>query len=179
MISEALLLNQINMITFVMVDATYTEVPGLGVGFTLSVSKAGGAFAPSTGTKAEISNGWYRYTLPAAECNTIGPLSIRVTGAGCIQQNLEYVVAQRNAGCIQFTYTAIDAITLLAVAGADVWITTDVAGTNTIWTGTTDAFGVARDGLGNLPCLDAGTVYFWVHKVGYTPTAWPDLETVS
>ena len=59
MISEALFLNQTNLITFVMVDSTYTEVAGLGGAFTLQISKAGGVFNPSTGAKAEISNGWY------------------------------------------------------------------------------------------------------------------------
>ena len=34
MISEALMYNQTNLITFVMVDATYTEVAGLGGAFT-------------------------------------------------------------------------------------------------------------------------------------------------
>ena len=179
MISEALFLNQTNLITFVMVDSTYTEVAGLGGAFTLQISKAGGAFNPSTGAKAEISNGWYSYLLSAAECNTIGPLAIRVTGAGCIQQNLEYVVRSRTAGCIQFTYTATDSVTLLVVPDCEVWFTTDVAGSNVVWKGFTDALGIARDDDGDLPCLDAGTYYVWKHKVGYEPDAWPDTELVS
>lgn len=179
MISEALLYNQTNMITFVMVDSGYSEVAGLGVAFVLTVSKAGGAFNASTGAKAEISNGWYRYTLTAAECNTVGPLSVKVTGAGCIQQNLEYVVRSRTAGCVEFTYTTTDAITLLPMDGVNVWVSTDIAGINIIWNGTSDAFGITRDAGGDLPCLDAGTYYFWAQKPGYTPTAWPDLEIVS
>lgn len=87
-----LFLNSTNLVTFVMVDAGGTEVTGLGSGFTLQVSKNGGAFGASAGAKAEIGNGWYSYQLTATECNTIGPISIRVTGAGCVQQNLYYKV---------------------------------------------------------------------------------------
>jgi len=179
MISEALMYNQTNLITFVMVDATYTEVPGLGGTFTLQISKAGGAFNPSTGAKAEISNGWYSYLLSAAECNTVGPLSIRVTGAGCIQQNLEYVVRSRTAGCIEYTYTVLNSVTLLPMAGVEVWFTTDVAGVNIVWHGFTDAFGVARDADDELPCLDAGTYYAWKNHVGFTDDDNPDTEVVS
>lgn len=80
------------IITFVMVDASYDEVAGLGGGFTLQISKNGGAFAPSSGVKAEISDGWYSYAYTVAEANTAGEASIWVTGAGCKQQNLVYMV---------------------------------------------------------------------------------------
>jgi hypothetical protein len=173
-----LLRSQAQTITFVMVDAAYTEVAGLGGTFTLQISKNGGAFNPSTGAKAEMSNGWYSYVLSAAETDTVGPLSIRVTGAGCLQQNLEYVVIQRNAGAIEFTYTLTNTVTLLPIAGAEVWVTTDVAGLNVVWNGDTDNFGVARDDDGYLPWLDAGTYYFWSKKAGFTfPN--PDTEIVS
>lgn len=82
------------------------------------------------------------------------------------------------AGCIEFTYTVTDAGTGLPIEGVDIDITTDVAGTNIIWCGTTDAFGVARDAYGNLPCLDAGTYYFWRQLGGYV-FANPDTEVVS
>jgi hypothetical protein len=35
---------------------------------------------------------WYSYLLTAAETDTVGPLALRVTGAGCVQQNLVYDV---------------------------------------------------------------------------------------
>lgn len=179
MISEALILDQANMITFVMVDANYTEVPGLGATFTLEVSKAGGIFVASAGVKAEISDGWYSYTLTAAECDTIGPLSVLVTGAGCIQQNLEYVIQQRTAGCVDYTYTVTDSVTLLPIPDAEVWIATDLAMAHIVWSGTTDAFGVARDSFGNLPCLDAGSYFLRKHRVGYIDDDLPaDIEVV-
>ncbi len=180
MISENLIRNQTNMIKFVMVDANYLEVAGLGAAFNVFVAKPGLAFVPGVGAKAETSNGHYEYTLTAAECDTIGPLGVRVTGAGCIQQNLEYVVQQRNAGCLEFTYTVTNSVTLLPEPDAEVWITTDAAGTHVIWNGITDAAGVARDDFGNLPCLDApNTYYFWKHHVGLIDNDNPDVELVS
>src|SRR3990167_7642454 len=159
--------NQANRITFVMVNAANTEVAGLGAGFTLEISKNGAAFVASAGTKTEISNGWYSYLATASEADTVGPVSIRVTGAGAIQQNLEYVVVQRTSGAIEFTYTVLD--TLAApIEGAQVCITTDIGGSNTIWNGTTDALGVARDVNSEKPFLDTGTYYFWSQKVNYS-----------
>lgn len=176
--------DQQNRICFVMVDNNYQEVAGLGATFSLFISKNGGAFNPSAGTKAEISDGWYTYLSTAAEADTIGPVSIYVTGAGCIQQNLEYVVQQRNAGCKEFTYTVTNSITLLPIASAEVWISTDLLATHVIWHGETDALGVARDIDGNLPCLDgdAGnpiTYYFWKHEVGLVDDDNPDVEICS
>lgn len=171
--------SQQNRICFVMVDGNYNEVPGLGAAFNLFISKNGGPFNPSAGAKAEIGNGWYTYLSTALEASTIGPVSIYVTGAGCIQQNLEYVVQQRNQNCVPYPYTLINAITLAPVDHAKVWITTDLAGTDTIWNGFTDALGIARDAANNVPCLDSpGTYYFWAKKAGGVANAWPDVEVV-
>ncbi len=162
-----------------MVDATYTEVAGLGATFNLFISKNGGGFNPSAGTKTEISNGWYSYLSTAAEANTVGPIAIYVTGAGAIQQNMEFTVEQRTSGAHAFTYILTNSVTGFVVPGAEVWITPDILGANVIWNGYTDAFGVARDGNGNLPVLDDGTYYFWARLSGFTANAWPDIETVS
>jgi len=171
-------LNQAQLITFVMIDTNATEVAGLGSGFTLQLSKAGGAFAPSGGSKAEIGNGWYSYLTTAAETNTAGPLSVKVTGAGAVQQNLVYIVKSETKNGVAFTYTLTNSVTLLPIAGATIWFTTDVAGLNVVWAGTTDAFGVARDTDGNLPFLDPGTYSVWRQAEGYTFTD-PDTEVVS
>lgn len=173
--------NQMNLITFVMVDIAYTEVAGLGNTFVLQISKAGGPFAPSTGVKNEIGNGWYSYILTAAECDTVGPLSIIADHALCIQQNLEYVVQQRNYGCRNFTYTFTNSVTLLPVPGAEVWFSIDNNDPPLaiVWAGVTDALGIARDTEGDLPCLDDGVYYVWARKDGGNTNAWPDTETVG
>lgn len=84
--------NTTNLITFVLVDSNGDEVAGLGDAFTLTISKNGGAFAASAGTKAEIGSGWYSYLFTASECDTIGALSIVITHASIKQQNLAYEV---------------------------------------------------------------------------------------
>lgn len=171
-------LGQENTILFVLVDSANVEVEGLGDTFTLQISKGGGAFAASAGTKAEIGNGWYRYTCTAEEANTAGPVGICITGPGIVQQNLEYVVETRVVNAVEYTYTITDAITGLPIEGVEVWFTTDAAGSNIVWAGVTDAFGVARDVLEAKPWLDAGTYYVWRQKTGYAFTN-PDVEIVS
>ncbi len=79
---------------------------------------------------------------------------------------------------VEFTYTVTDAGTGLPIAGVHIEITTDIAGTNVIWCGDTDTFGVARDDNGELPRLDPGTYYFWRNMPGYIFTN-PDTEIVS
>lgn len=172
-------LNQQNRICFVMVDAAGTEVAGItGAGLTLEISKNGGAFQASGGTKSEISDGWYSYLSTAAEADSVGVVAIKVTGAGAVQQNLEYVVQQRNTNAIAFTYTVTDTSTGNPIEGVEVTITTDAAGNNVIWNGDTDTFGIAKDDNGRLPYLDPGTYFFWSQKASYSFSN-PDSEVVS
>jgi len=178
MISEALIKSQTARITFVMVDASYTEVAGLLGTTTIAISKNGGPLVPSTGTKGEIGSGWYYYDLTAVETDTVGPLSVKLTHAGCIQQNLEYVVEQRNGGACPYTYTVLHSVTGLPISGVEVWFHTNITLTNVVWYGVTDAFGVARDSYGTLPSLDPGTYYLKRHKPAYSFPAY-DTEVVS
>jgi hypothetical protein len=172
--------SQQNRITFVMIDGTGNEVSGIGDGnLTIEISKNGGAFVGGGGTDTEISDGWYTYLATAPEADTVGPVSVKVDGAGAIQQNLEYVVKQRTPNAVAYTYTVTRSDTGDPIPGAEIWVTTDIAGTNTIWRGTTDAFGVARDVDGNLPLLDPGTYYFWKQISGFTDDDNPDTEVVS
>ncbi len=171
-------LNQTNLITFVLIDAAGAEVSGIGNAFTLEVSKGGAAFAGSAGTKSEISSGWYAYLSTVGEADTVGPVSVKITHASVIQQNLEYVVRDRNLNGINFTYTVTDSATTNPIAGVSVDIATDTAGNNVVWGGVTDSFGVARDDNGELPFLDAGTYQFFSRKAGYFGTN-PDAEAVA
>jgi hypothetical protein len=171
-------LSQTNLITFVLVDSNGNEVTGLGTGFTLQISKAGGAFAGSAGTKAEIGSGWYRYLTTAVEADTVGPVAIKVTHASAVQQNLEYVVEQRTINAIEYTYTVTNSVTAAAIEGVQIWICADIAGVNVIWYGVTDSSGVARDENGAKPRLDAGTIYIFRQKAGMIFSD-PDTETVS
>ena len=172
-------LNQANRIVFVMIDSNGTEVTGLGGGgLTVEISKNGAAFAASAGTKAEIANGWYTYLATVAEADTVGVVAIKVTGAGSVQQNLEYIVQQRNPNAIAFTYTVTNVSTGAPIEGVEVTITTDIAGNNVIWNGDTDTLGAARDDEGRLPYLDPGVYFFWSQKASYSFNN-PDTENVS
>src|SRR5690554_5239430 len=158
---------QQNLITFVLVGSNGQEVTGLGTGWTVQISKAGGAFANGAGTKAEIGSGWYSYLATASEADTVGPVAVKITHAGIVQQNLEYVVEDRVISAVEFTYTVTSSVGGTPIDGVQVWITTDNLGGNVVWSGFTDMLGVARDEYGNLPRLDPGTYYFWRNRAGY------------
>ena len=155
------------MIAFVMVDANCTEVAGLAGALTIEVSKAGAAFAGSAGAQGEIGSGWYHYTLTAAETNTVGPIAIRVNGAGAVQQNVLFFVHTACVGCTPRTYTVVDAGTGLPIQGVTVEIAVDVAGAYRFWCGTTDVLGVARDINAELPCLLPGTYFMFRSLAGW------------
>lgn len=86
-------LDSTELIVFVMVDATGTEVPDLGTDFAVQISKNGAAFAAGVGTKDEVGLGYYSYELTAAETDTLGSLAVVITADGCVQQNLVYEVS--------------------------------------------------------------------------------------
>jgi len=166
------------MITFVMINTNGTEVSGLGDGFTLQVSKAGAAFADGAGTKDEIGNGWYSYVLTASETDTVGPLSVLVSGDQAIQQNLEYVVGERSINSVEFTYTVTNSVSGLPIPEVAVWVTIEEAGNTVVWSGSTDTSGIAKDVYGMKPRLDPGTYFFWRKKSGFIFSN-PDTEVVS
>jgi len=168
-----------NRIVFVMIDGSGGEVSGLGAALTMQISKNGGAFAACAGTISEIGDGWYSYLSTAGEADTPGPIAITATGAGTIQQNLEYVVANRIYNTKSYTYPVTRSDTLAPVPDATVEIYTQADRVGLVWSGITDEFGHARDESDALPILQIGKqYYFWTFKVGFTfPN--PDLETIT
>ena len=83
-----------NEIVFVFVDFSNTEVTGLGTSFDLELRKPGGSFVPGVGEKAELGDGWYRYTATPGEADTPGAVAIKANGAGAVQQNMVAIVTQ-------------------------------------------------------------------------------------
>lgn len=75
------------------------------------------------------------------------------------------------AGAITFTYNLTSTAGGQPIADADVWVTTDIAGTNTIASGRTDQYGNVTF------YLDAGTVYVWSQKTGFNFDN-PDTEVI-
>lgn len=75
------------------------------------------------------------------------------------------------AGAIMWTYTLTDFDTGAPIDGAEIWITTDSAGTNVIASGTTNAYGISTF------YLDSGQIFVWRKRAGYNFVN-PDSETV-
>lgn len=69
--------------TFFMVLAADHVTGATGKTVTVTISKAGGAFASPTGTVAEIGNGWYRIVLNATDTDTAGDLVFHCTATAC------------------------------------------------------------------------------------------------
>lgn len=81
--------------------------------------------------------------------------------------------ATTGAGAISWPYVVTNAITGLPIADVDVWVSTDLAGSNVIASGRTNQAGTITFNL------DAGTVYMWRQKSGYNFSPNPDTEVVS
>lgn len=117
-----------------MVDATdgYTEEPGLVL--TVTVRKAGGAFAAASGAApTDRGNGRYEYTPTAGELDTLGVFEYRCTGAGARNYNgMVQVVAelpgQLATGAIQAATFAAGAIDAAAIANGAIDAATFAAG---------------------------------------------------
>jgi len=176
--------------------ATYTGGSGVpAVGLTLAEillfltrvhNTTGVASVVWDGTQnptVEVDNvGQYARILAGADLDTYTyHLAAQYTGATVLDSDWAIGAVGKtsvlSAGAIEWPYI-VKTPGGVPIEGVEVWVTTDVAGANTIWRGTTDALGVTRDLFDNQPMLDAGTLYFWRHRAGYTFDN-PDTEVVS
>jgi len=101
-----------------------------------------------------------------------------VAGGGTLSDNARFAVDQlpgtSGVGAITWTYTVTSSVPPNnPIADVDVWVTSDIGGTNVIASGRTDANGVVTF------FLDAGTVYVWKQKSGKNDDQGPDTEVVS
>lgn len=71
-------------IMYKMVDATDFATPETGAAVVEKISKDGGAFTDCTNADVEVSNGWYKILLTAAEMNA-DEIVFMGTAAGCAQ----------------------------------------------------------------------------------------------
>jgi len=76
------------------------------------------------------------------------------------------------SGAIEWEYTLTEAVSGDPISDADIWVSTDIAGTNVVASGTTDAYGKVTF------YLDAGTAYIWRQKSGFNFTN-PDTEVIA
>ena len=135
----------------------------------------GASFADATNEATEIgTSGCGFIDLTAAEMNTDATiLKVSVTNADALDYVVTFLTDKNPAGpgAIQETINIL--VDGVAVAGVDVWVSTDLSGNNVI------AGTLATDAFGNVTfLLDAGTYYVWVQKAGYN-FASPNSFTVS
>jgi hypothetical protein len=88
-----------------------------------------------------------------------------------LDSQLDALSVAAGIGGISWTYNLLDNLGN-PIQEANVWVTSDLAGTHTIASGITNSYGDV------VFHLDAGTVYVWRHKNGYTFTN-PDTEVVA
>jgi hypothetical protein len=67
---------------FLMVQSGDHTTPATGLTVSVSISKAGAAFAAATGSVSEVANGWYRVNLLSADTGTTGDLAYHCTATG-------------------------------------------------------------------------------------------------
>lgn len=165
---------QQNLIKFVLVNSSGVEVAGLGDGFTLQVSTNTDAFANGQGTKGEIGSGWYYY-LAAADEAVPGSVSVKVTHASVLQQNLEYVCVDRNINAITYPFQVLNSAAE-PIVGAEVAFARQSDGSQIVWSGITNMNGYAQSHDLD-PRLDPGDYYVVVVHPDYTFPI--ELEEVS
>ena len=125
----------------------------------------------------ELEDGYYEFDLTQVETNgsllVICPASstanIQVIG---VPGAAWPILIAAGGGAVSWTYTLTEATTGNPIPGADVWATTDEAGTDVVASGVTDTSGEVTF------FLDAADYYIWRQLSGWNFTN-PDQETVS
>jgi hypothetical protein len=162
----------VNGFTFLLLDKTKGEpiTTGTPAGY---VTIDDGDQTALAGEITHKGNGQWAIDLTAGETNgdVIGLLFTH-DDAVSVHFTISTTIPSAGAGAIAWTYTLTNSVTGLPIADADVWITTDLAGLNVIAQGKSDQNGVTTFQL------DAGTVYVWRAKSGFTFTN-PDTEEVT
>jgi hypothetical protein len=77
---------------FLMVDSTDHITAKTGLSPTVTLSKAGGAFASPAGAVTEVGSGWYKVAGNATDTATLGPLVLHATGTGADPADVEFAV---------------------------------------------------------------------------------------
>jgi len=67
---------------FLMVDSTDHITGKTGLSPTVTISKAGAAFASPAGAVTELANGWYQVAANATDTGTLGPILLHATATG-------------------------------------------------------------------------------------------------
>jgi len=162
------------------VTASYWRQGGVRVDIpAITLAAVDSAHADGGFKEVDAANmaGAYRFDIPDAAAATGADwvvITIKVAGCYNFYQifKLTANIIDLGAGAIEWPYIVTDADTGALIDGAEVWVTSDSAGTNTIASGVTDSVGSVTF------YLDAGTYYFWTQRAGYNFTN-PDTEVVA
>lgn len=129
--------------------------------------------------QSEATDALNAYDPPTKDEMDSAIAEISITGGDATLANQQTIISMLNSvggvagsGAITWTYTLTEQGSGDPIGDADVWVTTDLAGSNIIASGKTNQSGVMTF------YLDAGTVYIWKQKSGWNFTN-PDTETVS
>lgn len=162
-------------------QAAYTRRNGSATAITLATlasptaSYSSGGFVEVDATNAP---GVYRLDVPdAALASGVSYVMFHIGFSATFTEGLMVLLRQSSsnlgAGSIAHTVTVTNQNTSLPVANAEVWVTTDSAGTNVV------AGTLVTDMNGQVTFyLDAGSYYLWCTEPGFTRTN-PTAFTVS
>jgi len=118
------------------------------------------AYDPPTKTEQDTAFTTIKGATWAAGTDTLEKIRDAITPIGA------------GAGAITFTYTLKSSVDASAIADAEVWVTSDIAGSTLVASGRTNASGVV------VFYLDPATYYVWRRKSGWDFTN-PDTEVVA
>jgi hypothetical protein len=79
-------------LVFLMLDSSNHLTGMIGLAPTVTLSKAGGAFAACAGAITEIGNGWYQVAGNSTDASTRGPLLLHATAPGADPVDMIYYV---------------------------------------------------------------------------------------
>src|SRR3990167_5540851 len=106
-------------LVFLMVSSS-DHINGVtGLSPTVTISKAGAAFASPAGAVSEIANGWYKVAGNATDNATLGPLILHATGTAADPVDVVYNVTARLVDDLATptNITAASGVTLAATNG--------------------------------------------------------------
>lgn len=107
---------------FLMLDSTDHVSPKTGLvsgsTLTVSISKAGSAFAAPAGAVSELGSGWYQIAGNSTDSNGLGPLIIHATGTGADPTDMVYnVVSFDPYDAVRMGMTSLPAVTAGQING--------------------------------------------------------------
>lgn len=97
-------------LVFLLVDSSDHITGSAGKTPTVTLSKAGGAFAAPAGAVTEIANGWYKVAGNATDSNTLGALILHAAASGADPTDMLFEVVAVNPRSAASYITGVNAL---------------------------------------------------------------------